>query len=343
MTHPQCPSSTREVRVARLLDGGHPTPGHFAVRERPLPSLAEGEVLVRHDYLQLWAVMRDLLTPAPVLPLPPYRVGERVWGPCTGTVIASRSGELAPGDLVFALAGWAEHSLGPAARYMKLDPALYPGPEYFLTQGPTAYHGMVDVARVGEGDVVFVSGAAGGVGSLAGQIAKCRGAARVIGSAGSKEKTDYLVRELGYDDAFDYHDGPVADRLRKLAPDGIDVFFDNVGGEQFEAAVQAAAPRARFALCGALAAQLDGGSGAFPRLDLLTAIVKEISLRPFTTAHTPEQIATWHREFSRWLREGRFVLPQTVLDGGIDTAAAALVSLLDGEYRGNVVVRVHQP
>lgn len=346
MSHPKCPVNTREILVARPLDGdasGPPTPGNFTVRERKLPPPADGEVLVRHDYLQLWAVIRDLLTPAPVLPMPPYQVGERVWGPCVGTVLASRSPELDPGDLVFSLEGWAEHSRGPAARYTRLEPALYPGPEYFLTQGPTAYHGMADVARVGEGDVVFVSGAAGGVGSLAGQIAKCRGAARVIGSAGSAEKVAYLTGELGYDAAFDYHDGPVPDRLRELAPDGVDVFFDNVGGEQFEAAVQVAAPGARFALCGALAAQLGGASGAFPRLDLLTAIVKEIRLLPFTTTHTPEQLGAWHTHFGRWLREGRFVLPQTVLHGGLDAVVGGLTGLLAGEFRGNVVVRVHQP
>jgi NADPH-dependent curcumin reductase CurA len=342
MTLPPCPETNREIRLARRLATGPLTPEHFAIEERKPDPPAEGEVLVRHDHLQLWAVMRDLMTPAPVLPMPPYRVGERLWGPAVGTVVTSRSTGLLPGDTVFTLAGWTEYSVGPAAHYTRLDTALYPRPEHFLTQGPTAYHGMVDIARVGEGDVVFVSGAAGAVGSLAGQIARCRGARRVIGSTGSREKADYLVGELGYDAAFDYHEGPVADRLRELAPTGIDVFFDNVGGAQFEAAVQVAAPNARFALCGALSGQLGPAEGAFPRLDLLGAIVKQISLRAFATRHTPEQMAAWYTHSSRWLREKKLVLAQTVLDGGIPAVPGILIALLDGAYRGNVAVRLNE-
>jgi NADPH-dependent curcumin reductase CurA len=148
------------------------------------------------------------------------------------------------------------------------------------------------------------------------------------------------VAELGYDAAFDYHDGAVADRLREYAPDGIDVFFDNVGGEQFEAAVQAAAPNARFALCGALSGQLGPAEGAFPRLDLLTAIVKNLRLLPFATAHTPDQIGAWHRDFSTWVRERTVVLPRTVIDDGIEGVPKALVALLGGAHRGNTVVRL---
>lgn len=199
---------------------------------------------------------------------------------------------------------------------------------------------MADIAEVGPGDTVYVSGAAGGVGSLAGQIARCRGAERVIGAAGSKAKTEYLVDELGYDAAFDYHDGPVLDRLRELAPDGIDVFFDNVGGEQFEAAVAAAAPGARFALCGALSGQVGDSEGAFPRLDVMTAIRKQLRIRPFATFHTPDQIEAWNSHFAGWTSEGRFVAAQTVVEGGLPAAPQALIDLLSGAHTGNVAVRL---
>jgi NADPH-dependent curcumin reductase CurA len=138
------------------------------------------------------------------------------------------------------------------------------------------------VAAVGEGDVVFVPGAAGGAGSLAGQIAKCPGAARVIGSAGSPANAGYLVNELGYDAAFDYHDGPAAQRLKEFAPEGISVFFDIVGGEQYDAALQAARPGARFALCGSLPSRLGDASERLPQPDRTAAEAKGIELLPFS-------------------------------------------------------------
>ncbi|MEU8028774.1 NADP-dependent oxidoreductase [Streptomyces sp. NPDC049099] len=332
---PEIPQRAREVRLTRYLEGDL-TLGHFDTVEVEVAGPAPGEVLVRTDYLPLAAAYQDMMKSDCPLPIPPFQVGHRLGGGTIGTVVRSASPDLAVGDLVQSMSGWGEYSSGPAHTYFKVDPKLFPSPVYYLGQGPTAYYGMADIARVGEGDVVFVSGAAGGVGSLAGQIAKCRGAARVIGSAGSKEKVAYLVDELGYDAAFDYHDGPVIDRLKELAPEGITVFFDNVGGEQFEAAIQAAAPHARFALCGALSAQ--NGSQAYPRLDLMTAITRHLELRPFATYHTPEQIAAWTQHFATWLAEGRFVYPHTVVDGGLAAAPQALLELLKGRYRGNVVV-----
>lgn len=326
----------REVRLAKHLDG-ELTLEHFEVVEVDVPEPGPGEVLVRMDYLYVAAAYQDLMRPDCPLPVPPFKVGGRIGGGEVGTVVRSNAAELAVGDLVQSMTGWCEYAVGTPQEFFKVSRDLYPNPSYYLCQGPTAYYGMADIARVGEGDIVFVSGAAGGVGSLAGQIAKCRGAARVIGSAGSKEKVDYLVNELGYDAAFDYHDGPVIDRLRELAPDGISVFFDNVGGEQFEAAIQVARPHARFALCGALSGQI-GKDGGSPRLELLTAITRHLELRPFACYHTPEQLWAWNERFSTWLREGRFVFPQTVVDG-IEEAPSALISLLRGEFRGNVAVR----
>ncbi|MFJ2741708.1 zinc-binding dehydrogenase [Streptomyces sp. NPDC087440] len=335
----ETPAKSREVRIAAHPDGPL-TPAHFELVTTEVTPPADGEVLVRNDYLQITAVMQDLMKPEPDLPMPAYQVGARLWGGAVGTVVASKSPDLAPGDLVESMDGFGEYSTAPADQFHKLDKDVFPSPVHYLTQGPTAYHGMVDVAEVGEGDTVFVSGAAGGVGSLAGQIAKARGAKRVIGAAGSRAKVDYLVNELGYDAAFDYHDGPVLDRLRELAPDGIDVFFDTVGGEQFEAAVQVAAQGARFALCGALSGQVGDVQGAFPRLDVMTAIVRQIVIRPFATYHTPEQITAWNTHFAQWLGEGKFVLPHTLVEGGVDAAPQALIDLLAGTYRGNVVVKL---
>ncbi|MZE77801.1 MDR family NADP-dependent oxidoreductase [Streptomyces xinghaiensis] len=337
MTYEPVPATHREVRLARRPSGA-PAPGDLEVVEAPLP---EGEVLVRNEWMLMASAYRELMKERPGLPLPPFPVGEAPTGRTVGTVVRSQDPAVPVGALVEHFQGWREYAAGPGGAFAVRDRDLLPGPEYFLSNGPTAWLGMAGMAEAGPGDVVFVSGATSGVGSVAGQIAKARGARRVIGSAGSKEKAEYLVEELGFDAAFDRHDGPALDLLRELAPDGIDVFFDNTGGEQFEAAVQLARPGARFALCGALAGQNgDDASAGRPRLDLLTAISRQLVLRPFACFHTPDQIDGWNRQFAQWLGEGRFVYPRTVVEGGVAGAPRALFDLLDRKFYGNVLLRL---
>lgn len=338
MSSVELPAVSREVRLAAYPEG-EVTLDTFEFGEAEVTAPADGEVVVRNDWMTLGSVARDQMNPDTKLPIPVFQPGVAMWGRTVGTVVASNSDTLAVGDLVEHFLGWREYATGNAHGFFKRDRALLPGPEYFLSQGPTAWHGMVGTANVGEGDTVFVSGATNGVGALAGQIAKLRGAKRVIGSTGSKEKIDFLVEELGFDAAFDYHEGPVAEQLAELAPDGLDVVFDNVGGEQFEAAVQAAARGARFALCGALSGQ-HGGDGGSPRLPLMSAITKDLTLRGFATLHTPDQIEEWNARFGPWLREGRVKFPHTVVEGGVGALAAAFVALQERRYSGTVLVRM---
>ena len=329
---------TREIQLTAQVTGS-PTIDHFTVATTEV----DGEVLVRTDQIGLAATYLELMRADCAIPVPAWRPGQRVGVATIGTVVRSDSPDLEVGDLVQSMTGWSEYSAGPAGSYVKLDRTLFADPGYHLGQGPTAYHGMAEVAAVSAGDVVFVSGAAGGVGSLAGQIARCLGATRVIGSAGSPAKVDYLVNELGYDAAFDYHDGSTADRLRELAPEGISVLFDVVGGEQYQGALQAARPGARFALCGSLSTQLGGAAQRFPQPDRTAADARGVTLLPFSCHHTPDQITAWREHFRTWLGEGRFVYPQTVVEGGIEDVPRAFLSLLRGSYRGNVSVRMPTP
>lgn len=337
---PTTPTTTRQIVLHRHRSDLTVAPSSCttttAVAVRPL---APGEVRVRNDVLQVTAVMADLMAEDPGLPMPPYLLGAPLWGGAVGTVTESAS-DLPVGTVVSHMSGWRDEAVGPAQAFWPVPASAAAHPEQVLNQGVTAYHGMVDVARVGPGDVVFVTGAAGGVGSLAGQIAKARGAARVIGSAGTDEKVEHLVEELGFDAAVNHRRGDVLERLRELAPSGIDVLFDTVGGRQFEAAVQVAAHGARFALCGALAGQVDGGDGGRPRLDLMRAIVAEIEIRPFSTHHTPDQVQAWHEHAALWQQEGRLVFPHTLVDGGLDAVPGALDDLLRGAFRGAVLVRL---
>ncbi|RZQ60096.1 MDR family NADP-dependent oxidoreductase [Amycolatopsis suaedae] len=330
------PARAREVRlVAR--PGDRLGLEHFTTAEVDVPEPDEGQFLVRNDWMVLSIVMRSLMDAEvhPDLPMSGYRLNEAPWAPAIGTVVRSRAREFAVGDVVSHTRGFREYVLGQAEdwEFSKLDTTRVPGPEYYLNQGVTAWRGMVTVADVGEGDTVFVSGATTAVGSLAGQIARCRGAKRVIGSTGDPAKIGYLVGELGFDAAFDYHDGPVLDRLIELAPDGLDVVFDNVAGEQFEAALQAAAPNARFALCGAL-------SGRSPVLDLDPVVLKDLTIRGFTTPYEPADVAEWTEHYTRWLAEGRFVFPHTVVEGGAGAVPQAMLDVVAGRFRGTVLVRL---
>jgi NADPH-dependent curcumin reductase CurA len=339
MTSEALPATSTEVRLAAYPEDDV-IPATFAVTETELTEPAAGQVVVRNEWMALGAVYRDQMIPGTDLPIPVFVPGQPMWGRAVGTVVRSESPDLAVGDLVEHFYGWRDYATGFAQEFFKRDRAQLPSPEYFLSQGPTAWRGVVDVAGVTDGDVVFVSGATSGVGSLAGQIAKLRGAKRVIGSTGSKKKIDYLVGELGFDAAFDYHDGPVVDQLKELAPEGINVFFDNVGGEQFEAAVSVAAYGARFALCGALSGQLGGGDGGSPRLNLMSAFPKELVLRPFACFHTPDQLAGWNEQFGAWLREERIVFPHTAVEGGTAELPGNFIALLDRKFSGTVVANL---
>ena len=250
-------TTTEEIVLNQYRTDHSVSPSHcLTVQTINTARLKPGQVRVRNDFIQITAVMADLMTEHPGLPMPPYALGTPLWGGAVGTVTESAA-DLPVGSVVTHMNGWRNEIVAAAETFWPVPIEVLPGAEYVLNQGVTAYHGIVDIAQVREGDVVFVSGAAGGVGSLAGQIAKALGAKTVIGSAGSDAKVAYLVDELGFDAAINYRTGSIASRLRELAPEGIDVFFDTVGGEQFEAAVQAAAPGARFALCGALAGQIE--------------------------------------------------------------------------------------
>src|SRR4051812_9955666 len=188
--------------------------------------------------------------------VPPFELGAPLDGGAVGGVLEARDPALGAGDVVLHGLGWRDHALAPAKQARKIDTSIAP-PQAYLgvlgMPGLTAYAGLVDVAGLREGDVVFVSGAAGAVGGLVGQIAKLRGH-RVIGSAGSPEKVEYVTGELGFDTAFNYRDGPVAELLAEAAPDGIDVYFDNVGGDHLEAAIGVLGRHGRVAMCGAISA-----------------------------------------------------------------------------------------
>jgi NADPH-dependent curcumin reductase CurA len=337
---PTQPRIGREVRLAALPDG-LPRPEHFTIVQVPVPVPDLGQVLVRNRFFQVFPALRTLIGGGvPGAPMPPLRPGDTLFGAAIGEVLSAPGDSgLRIGDLVRHWQGWREYAVLDTAACTPLDDAL-PDPVVHLGQGHTAYTALAHVARTQPGDTVFVTGAAGAVGSMAGQIARLLGAAHVIGSTGSRVKADRLIAELGYDAVVIRGTEPIADQLAKVASDGIDVLVDNVGGDHLQAAVGAARTGARFALVGTLARQLSPdstGTTAPVELDAFQLILKQISLRGLTGAYGTQ--GEWTERFADWLRTGRITFPH-VRVSGIDRAPQALHELISGRHLGAVIVEV---
>jgi NADPH-dependent curcumin reductase CurA len=336
------PRTSREVRLAAVPDG-LPTQEHFVVAETPLPEPVPGQVLVRNRHFLVFPGLRTLIGgEVQGVPLPALHRGDTLFGPAVGEVVAAPAGSpLRRGDVVTHLHGWREYAQVPAAECTPLDDTL-PDPVAYLAQGSAAYGALTRLADVRAGDVVFVTGAAGAVGSLAGQIARLLGAGKVIGSTGSPQKARRLVSELGYDAVVLRGTGPVADQLAEAAPEGIDVLVDTVAGEQLVAALGAARQGARFALVGALSGQLSaqGAGGSAPvEIDAYRVVVKGISLRGYSGADHPDVENEWNSRFGAWLRSGEISFPHTRI-AGIARAPQALRELIEGRHFGAVIVEL---
>ncbi len=325
---------------ARLLarPEGLPAPGDFEITEVAVPHPAAGQALVRNLFMSLDPGMLMLIAGESGLPMPRYELGEVMYGDAIGEVVASGDPSLVEGDLVMHRLGWREYAVAQAGLFRRVDRDAYPTPSTYLGFGLVAYVGLMDAAELRPGDTVFVSSAAGATGGMAGQIARLKGAARVIGSAGSRDKAAYLTGRLGFDAAFDYHDGPIVDRLREAAPEGIDVYFDNVGGEQLRAAIEVMNPHGRIAVCGALNRQSKAGPDGGPG-DLLSVLGKRLTIRGFTMGDHLERAPEFGAQFRTWLREGAIVYDETVIDG-LANAPQALLDLVNGAYTGKTVVRL---
>ena len=272
----------------------------------------------------------------------PYELGEVMHGGAVGEVVASGAEGFAEGDSVLHQLGWREYATVPAKQARKVDASRVPASAYLGVLGMpglTAYVGLLDVGALRDGDIVFVSGAAGAVGSVVGQIAKLRGHT-VIGSAGSPEKVAYLRDELGFDAAFDYHDGPVHKLLRAAAPDGIDVYFDNVGGDHLDAAIGSMNLHGRIAICGAISTYNATSPPPGPRNFSMQAISRRLTIRGFLVLDYQDRFRDFAAEVGPWVSGGQLKFRETVVDGGIEAASQAFIDLLRGANVGKMVVRL---
>jgi NADPH-dependent curcumin reductase CurA len=332
-------STAAEIRLAsRPTD--RPSREHFALTRIDLRDPKPGEAVVRNRYLSVEPYMRGRMSAGKSY-VRPYEVGHAMTGAAVGVVTESRADGLQPGDVVVHDLGWREVAIDQARAFRKVEARDIPPSAYLGGLGGpglAAYVGVLDIGELRPGDSVFVSGAAGAVGSMAGQIARLKGARRVIGSAGTAEKVAYLRDELGFDAAFNYNDGPIDEQLAAAAPDGVDLYFDNVGGDHLAAAIANMNDYGRIALCGAIAQYNAEQPPPGPR-NLYQLVVKRITARGFISPDHLDRQAAFLAEAEQWVRDGKIVLRETVVDG-IENMPDAFLGLFRGDSVGKLLVRI---
>jgi NADPH-dependent curcumin reductase CurA len=332
--------TTREWHLA-ARPHGEPTPEDFRLVEVPVPDPAEGQVVVRMVAMSVDPYMRGRMRSTPSY-APSWEVGEVMRGGAVGRVVASRAPDLPEGALVLTDAAWREVAVLDAGAVTRLPSLTDVPPSWFLgvlgMPGLTAYTGLFRIAGFGPGEDLYVSAAAGAVGSLVGQFARLRGAGRVVGSAGSPAKVAWLTGDLGFTAAFDHHDGPLALSLAEAAPGGIDVFFDNVGGAHLEAALGVLRVHGRAALCGSISGYNAIEPPPGPR-NMALMVGKRLTLRGFLVGDHADLREEFTETVSGWLRSGDLVVRETVYEG-IENAVPAFLDLLRGANTGKMVVRL---
>jgi len=316
---------------------GLPTDENFALRDIELPAVGDGMLRVRNRWLSVDPYMRGRMNDVKSY-VPPFQIDQPMEGGAVGEVVESRAEGYSPGDLVLHMAGWRDEAVLDSRTVHKL-PDLGVEPQLFLgalgVTGATAWFGLLDVAQAKEGDIVFVSAAAGAVGSAVVQIAKAKGMT-VIGSAGGPDKCEF-VRLLGADEVVDYKAQPILKGLAAAAPDGIDVYFDNVGGDHLDAAFALARMRARFAICGMIEGYNDPTPMAFRFI--MRVIAMRIRMQGFIVFDFQSRMDEFYREMGALIASGRVKSKETVAEG-LEAMPDAFRGLFRGDNVGKMLVRL---
>ena len=328
------PKTSREVHLVSRPDG-MPVESNFAVVETTVPDVGPGEIQVQNLYLSIDPAMRPRLSAA-------QNLDEAMLGGAIGRVVQSRNPNFKEGDIVQHRWSFREYlnSDGDGIAPMRPDPDL-PLPVYMHALGGTgfvAYGGLLDIGKLQEGEQVFVSTAAGAVGSVAVQVAKLRNC-YVIGSTGSDDKVRWLRDDLGLDAVINYKKEPIGKALKAAAPNGIDVYFDNVGGDHLDAALPRMNQLGRIPVCGMISAYNNFGSISAPVTKLSNIIYGRVTIRGFVGADFPQLREQFVHEMTGWLKDGRMKYQETIVNG-VENAPGALIGLLNGANTGKMMVKL---
>jgi len=332
------PTSVNRQVVLRSRPVGMPKPGDFDLVESPLPSPKDGEVLCRTIYLSLDPYMRGRISGAKSYAAS-VEPGQVIVGGTVGEVLESRYPGLAKGDVVLGYDGWQSHAASKGGGLRKLDPKQAPVSTALGVlgmPGMTAYVGLLDIGQPKPGETVVVSAASGAVGSAVGQIAKIKGC-RAVGVAGSQDKCDYVVRELGFDACVNYKKGDLLASLKQACPNGIDVYFENVGGDVLRAVMQLLNQNARIPLCGLISEY--NATESTPGPNLRPLLFNRALIRGFIVSDHMARMGDFIKDCGSWLRDGRLKYREDVVVG-LEKAPEAFIGLLQGKNFGKLLVRV---
>jgi len=328
---------SREIRLASRPNG-IPSAANFARAQIELKTLPDQQVLVRNLFMSVDPYMRGRMNERKSY-VPPFEIGKVLEGGAVGEVIESRAKELKVGDAVVSNFGWREYFIASPKDLHPVSRAVQPLSVYLGAlgmTGMTAWAGL-HLVKVEAGDVIYISGAAGAVGNVAGQLAKLRGC-KVIGSTGSMEKVKFLREECGFDIAFDYKTGPVVEQLKVEAPDGIDVYFDNVGGEALEAALSALRVHGRIIACGGISGYNEEKPRPGPS-NLFNITTKRLTMKGLIVRDWLDRQGEFEKEVGGYLQSGKLKNKETVVEG-LDQAEEAFIGLFKGENIGKMVVKL---
>lgn len=330
---------SKEIRLKNRPEG-LPGVGDFELAEVTVPEIRDGEVLVQNVYMSVDPYMRGRMVDRKSY-VPPFQIGRPLEGASVGRVIASKNDALKEGDTVLSMQGWREYFVSGDAGLTRVDAGRLPAQAYLGVAGMTgmtAYVGLLHIGELKEGQTVFVSAAAGAVGSVVCQIAKLQGC-YVVGSAGSDEKVSWLVKEAGIDAAFNYRKTEdVIAEVGRHFPDGIDVYFENVGGVHLEAALEHMRPNGHIVMCGMIsmynAVKPVPGPARLPYV-----ISKKLTMKGFIVSDHFDKIGEFMTDMGKWIQEGKIKWKETIVDG-IEKAPEAFIGLFKGENFGKMIVKV---
>ena len=321
---------------------GMPTENNFKLVQVHIPEpTKEGEFLVRNIWMSVDPYMRGRMREGSNSYIPPFKLGQPLEGACVGQIITSNNNQFTVGEYVLGMLGWREYWLSNGSDVIKVNPNIAPIQSFLGTfgmTGLTAYVGLLKIGELKEGDTVFVSAASGAVGSVACQIAKTKGC-HVIGSAGSEEKVKWLVDQAGIDNAFNYKEvNDISEHLRKICPDKIDIYFDNVGGKHLEAALDNMKTFGRIVLCGMIS-QYNSSSPLPGPSNLMLAITNRLKLQGFIVRDHYDMLNEFQSAMAKWVGEGKIKWKETVSEG-IENAPKAFLGLFKGENFGKMLVKI---
>ncbi len=332
------PAAVNRQVLLRRRPSGAPTPADFEIVESPIPEAREGEILCRTIYLSLDPYMRGRMNEGRSYAAS-VELGQVMVGGTVSQVIESKSPAFATGDFVVCYDGWQAYAVSKGAGVRKLDPAQAPistALGVLGMPGMTAYVGLLDIGQPKPGETVVVSAASGAVGSVVGQIARIKGC-RAVGVAGSSEKCDYVVKELGFDACVNYKTQELLPALKEACPKGIDVYFDNVGGAVLAAVLRLLNQNARIPLCGMISQY--NATELPPGPNLLPILVNRALIKGFIVSDHMDRAGAFLADCARWVREGKLKYREDVVEG-LDAAPGALIGLLAGKNFGKLLVRV---